>query len=131
MLVKPVPSLYFFPLCIISTRHWWSLEEFYTGCPAKKYIRLKTFVFEKVWNKFKHYFHGCKIIHCLHLEVFIMTKYLETLFNYNLISNWCQFLMTSINRTRVLVVIVMFKAPWRNNNSNFFFHNNGAFIVSS
>ena len=36
--------------------------------------------------------------------------YLGTVFNYNLISNCCQFLMAFINRTTVLVGIVMFKA---------------------
>ena len=33
-----------------------------TGCPAKKYIQLKMFIFEKVWNKFKQNFHSCKNI---------------------------------------------------------------------
>ena len=38
-----------------------------------------------------------------------MTKYLETLFNLNLISHFCQFLMVFIKRTKVLVDIVIFK----------------------
>ena len=33
-----------------------------TGCPVKKYIQLKMFIFQKVWNKFKQNFHGCKNI---------------------------------------------------------------------
>ena len=63
-----------------------------------------------------------KIFYCFHLKVSI--KYFRTLFNYNLTSNCCEFLMAFIknvfrgcienkwvnNRTRVLVGIVIFKA---------------------
>ena len=51
-----------------------------TGHPAKKYIQLK------------------------------LTKYLETLLNYNINNNCPQFLISFINRTGVLVVIVIFTA---------------------
>lgn len=51
-----------------------------TGHPAKKYIQLK------------------------------LTKYLETLLNYNINNNYPQFLIFFINRTGVLVVIVIFTA---------------------
>lgn len=51
-----------------------------TGHPAKKYIQLK------------------------------LTKYLETLLNYNINNNYTQFLISFINRTGVLVVIVIFTA---------------------
>ena len=33
-----------------------------TGCPAKKYIQLKIFIFKKMSNKFKQNFHSCKNI---------------------------------------------------------------------
>ena len=46
----------------------------------------------------------------------LLTKYLRKLFNYNLISDRCRFLMTFIDRTRVLVGTVIFKARSRNNN---------------
>ena len=36
------------------------------------------------------------------------------LFNYNEILNYCQFLMVSVNKTRVLVGVVIFKASRRN-----------------
>ena len=38
--------------------------------------------------------------------------------------------MTFINRARVLIGFVIFKARWRNNKNNFL-HNNETFIVSS
>ena len=38
----------------------------------------------------------------------LSTKYLGALFNYNLIINCCQFLMAFVNRTRLLIDIVMF-----------------------
>ena len=38
------------------------LESRTTGCPAKKYIQLKMFIFEEVWNKSKQNFHGYKNI---------------------------------------------------------------------
>ena len=41
---------------------------------------------------------------------YLLTKYLETSCNFNLISNCYQFLMAFINRTRLLVGIVIFKA---------------------
>ena len=44
-----------------------------------------------------------------------MTKYLDALFDYNLIINCYQFSMAFNNRTRVLVGIVMFKARLRKN----------------
>ena len=57
--------------------------------------------YEMNWNKV---FRIVKICYCLHLEVlYLLNKYLGTLFNYNLISNFCQFLVVFINRTWVLV----------------------------
>ena len=50
------------------------------------------FIFEKVWNKFKQNFHGCR-----NINLYILTTYLGTLFNYNLISNCCQFLMALLS----------------------------------
>ena len=35
-------------------------KPFSTECPAKKYIQLKRFIFEKVWIKFKQNFRDCK-----------------------------------------------------------------------
>ena len=61
---------------------------------------------KKTLNKI---FTTVKIFHCFLLEV-LLTKYLRILFNYNLITICCQFLIVFINRTRVLVGIVMFKA---------------------
>ena len=61
------------------------------------------FIFEKVWNKFKQTFHGCKNISLPSFVSTLLTKYLGTLLNYNLISNCCQFHLTFIKRTRVLV----------------------------
>ena len=85
----------------------------------KKYIQFKMFIFEKEWNKLKN------ILLCSFRG--ILTKYLGTLFNYKLIINYCEFLMAFINRTRVLVGIVMFKAHWRNNKT--FSHNNGKLLL--
>ena len=48
---------------------------------------------------------------CRDFQMALLTKYLVTLFNYNLISNFCQFLMVFINKTSVLVGILIFKAP--------------------
>ena len=64
-----------------------------TGCPAKKYIQLKVLIFEKVWYKFKQNFHGCKNISLSSFGSIyrLYRKYLGTLFDYNLISNCCQF----------------------------------------
>ena len=45
----------------------------------------------KKWNKLKQNVHGCNNIYCLHLEL-LLTKYLGTLLNNNLISNCCQFI---------------------------------------
>ena len=39
---------------------------------------------------------------------YLLTKYLGTSFNFDLISNCCQFLMASINRTKVLVGIIRY-----------------------
>ena len=72
-------------------------------------------------------FHGCKNILLCSFRG-ILTKYLGTLFNYKLIINYCEFSMAFINRTRVLVGIVMFKAHWRNNNKTFS-HNNGKLLL--
>ena len=69
-----------------------------TGHPAKKYIQLK------------------------------LTKYLETLLNYNINNNYPQFLISFINRTGVLVVIVIFTARSRNNDKGY---DKGMFIFSS
>ena len=72
------------------------------GVLQKKYIQLETFIFEKVWNKFKQNFYGCKNI----LWKYLLAKYLGTLFNYDLINYYCQFLMTFISSNIVLVRIV-------------------------
>ena len=43
-----------------------------TGCLAKKYIQLKMFIIEKVRNKFKHSFHGCKNISLSSLPLLLL-----------------------------------------------------------
>ena len=60
----------------------------YTGCPAKKYIQLKMFIFEKLWTKFKQNFHGCKIFHCLHFEVFIDYIFWDIIYNPLIVVNF-------------------------------------------
>ena len=77
---------------------WHMLLKNTTGHPAKKYIQLK------------------------------LTKYLETLLNYNINNNYPQFLISFINRTGVLVVIVIFTARWRNNDKGY---DKGMFIFCS
>ena len=79
-----------------------SVWDKYTGFHGEKYIQLKMFAFEKVWNKFKQNFHSCKNIS---LSSFGSIYWLNILgyyllFYYNLISNYCQFLMVLINRTK-------------------------------
>ena len=77
---------------------WHMLLKNTTGHPVKKYIQLK------------------------------LTKYLETLLNYNINNNYPQFLISFINRTGVLVVIVIFTARWRNNDKGY---DKGMFIFCS
>ena len=56
----------------------------YTDCPAKKYIQLKMFIFEKVWNNFKQNFHGGKNVS---LSSFGGIYWLNIMGHYLIISN--------------------------------------------
>ena len=58
----------------------------------------------------KYEINSNKIFTVVFIYEHLLAKNLGTLFNYNLNSNCCQFLLTFINRTKALVGIVIFKA---------------------